>query len=148
MSPTWKARLYGGVVAMALLTLVIAGCATTTRNATSVVDYLYPDSNTIETPSVPVLTLPLRVGIAFTPGDSSVSSSRSSNLLGSLATLARGQQFVLTEKKKQDLMQEVANHFKKYPFVKDIETIPSAYLSPRGSFDILHERIFLEVVRD
>ncbi len=134
MSHTWKARLYGGVVAMALLSLVIAGCATTTRNATSVVDYLYPNSNTIETPSVPVLTLPLRVGIAFTPGDSSVSSSRSSNLLGSLATLARGQQFVLTEKKKQDLMQEVANHFKKYPFVKDIETIPSAYLSPQGSF--------------
>jgi len=41
---------------------------------------------------------------------------------------------MLTERKKQDLMQEVANHFKKYPFVKDIEVIPSAYLSPRGSF--------------
>jgi len=48
--------------------------------------------------------------------------------------LRSGGQFMLTEKKRQDLMQEVANHFKKYPFVKDIEVIPSAYLSPRGSF--------------
>jgi rhombotail lipoprotein len=33
-----------------------------------------------------------------------------------------------------DLMQEVANHFKKYPYVKDIELIPSAYLTTHGSF--------------
>ena len=41
---------------------------------------------------------------------------------------------MLTAKKKQDLMQEVANHFKKYPFVSSIEVIPSAYLTPRGGF--------------
>jgi rhombotail lipoprotein len=52
---------------------------------------------------------------------------------------ARGQSFILTEKKKTDLMQEVANHFKKYPYVKDIEIIPSAYLTPRGSFTNLDQ---------
>ncbi len=133
MAHTWKKSTYGRVVAMALLSLVIAACATTTRNATSVVDYLYPNSNTAETPSVPVLTLPLRVGIAFAPGNQSVSSSGTARPVRPLS-LRSGGQFMLTEKKKQDLMQEVANHFKKYPFVKDIEVIPSAYLSPRGSF--------------
>src|SRR5216117_2663660 len=133
MAHTWKKSTLGRVVAMALLSLVIAACATTTRNATSVVDYLYPDSNKAETPSVPVLTLPLRVAIAFTPGDSSVSRSGTSRAVRPL-NLRSGGQFILTEKKRQDLMQEVANHFKKYPFVKDIEIIPSAYLSPRGSF--------------
>ena len=133
MALTWKESRIGRVVAMALLSLVIAACATTTRNSTSVVDYLYPDSNKVETPSVPVLTLPLRVGIAFTPGDYSVARSGTSRAVRPL-NLRSGGQFMLTEKKRQDLMQEVANHFKKYPFVKDIEVIPSAYLSPRGSF--------------
>jgi len=36
-------------------------------------------------------------------------------------------------------MQEVANYFKKYPFVKEIEIIPSAYLRPRGSFTNLDQ---------
>ena len=133
MALTWKESRFGRVVAVALLSLVIAACATTMHNATSVVDYLYPDSNKVETPSVPVLTLPLRVGIAFTPGDYSVSKSGTPYAVRPL-NLRSGGQFMLTEKKRQDLMQEVANHFKKYPFVKDIEVIPSAYLSPRGSF--------------
>ena len=133
MAHKWKKSGIGRVVAMGLLSLIIAACATTTRNATSVVDYLYPDSNKAETPSVPVLTLPLRVGIAFAPGNQSVSSSGTARPVRPLS-LRSGGQFMLTEKKKQDLMQEVANHFKKYPFVKDIEVIPSAYLSPRGGF--------------
>lgn len=133
MTHTWNRSRVGRVVAMGLLSLVIAACATTTRNATSVVDYLYPDSNKAETPSVPVLTLPLRVGIAFTPGDVSVARSGTSRLVRPL-NLRSGGQLVLTEKKKVDLMEEVAKHFRKYPFVKDIEVIPSAYLSPRGSF--------------
>jgi rhombotail lipoprotein len=133
MSHIWKKSAFGRVVAIALLSLVIAACATTTRNTTSVVDYLYPNRTTIETPSVPVLTLPLRVGIAFTPGDSSVTSSGAPRPVRPLI-LRSGGRFTLTEKKKQDLMREVASHFKKYTFVKDIETIPSAYLSPGGSF--------------
>src|SRR6266704_2718231 len=52
MSHTW----------MALLPLVIAGCATTTRNTTSVVDYLYPNSNTIETPRFRAHAVPTCLG--------------------------------------------------------------------------------------
>jgi rhombotail lipoprotein len=104
---------------LALISLVIGACATTTtttRNATSVVDYLYPNRDKVETAGVATLALPMRVGIAFVPGGRA------------------GGSFVLTEKRKQDLMQEVAGHFKPYPFIKEIEIIPSMYLSPRGSF--------------
>jgi rhombotail lipoprotein len=114
-------------VSFLLLCLAISGCATsTTRNATSIVDYLYPNTrDPVVTPSVPVLTLPTRVGIAFVPG----------GVQGQRVGVFRGSQgFSLTEAKKMAVMQEVANHFKKYPFVKDIELIPSAYLTPRGGF--------------
>jgi len=129
MFKTRKCRQYVRLVSLMFVPFAILGCATTTRNTTSVVDYLYPDSNKVETPSVPVLKPPLRVGIAFVPGVSPTHSSASTRVF----LRSRGQ-FELTEKKKLDLMREVANHFKKYPVVKDIEIIPSAYLTPRGSF--------------
>lgn len=43
-------------------------------------------------------------------------------------------------------MQEVAKNFKKHPFVKNIEIIPSAYLTPGGSFANLDQiRTMLEL---
>ena len=117
-------------ILVSLFTVIsVNGCATgQTRHATSTVDYLYPNTkDPIVTPDIPVLTLPMRVGIAFVPGDGGGNYGR--GLMG-----PRNQSFILTEKKKMDLMQEVANHFKKYPYVKDIELIPSAYLTARGSF--------------
>ena len=122
-------------VFVAVFTVVsVTGCATgQTRHATSTVDFLYPNTkDPIVTPDVPVLTLPMRVGIAFVPGDGGGNYGR-----GLMAV--RSQSFILTEKKKTDLMQEVAKHFKKYPYVKDIEIIPSAYLTPRGSFTNLDQ---------
>ena len=112
---------------------VVTGCATgKTHHATSTVDYLYPNTkDPIVTPGIPVLTLPMRVGIAFVPGDGGGSYGR--------GILGKSSSFVLTEKKKMDLMQEVANHFKKYAYVKEIELIPSAYLTPRGSFSNLDQ---------
>lgn len=104
--------------------LLVGGCSTLSQrerhHSTSVVDFLYPDKDQVaETAAVPVLRLPLRVGIAFVPS-SGYGSYRSRD--------------VLTEKRKMDLMQQVADHFKKYPYVKTIELIPSAYLRPKGSF--------------
>lgn len=115
-----------------LLCLAIAGCATgSTRNATSIVDYLYPNTkDPVVSPSIPVLTLPTRVGIAFVPGGVRGQPSGLRGLQPARSTPG----FTLTEAKKMAVMQEVANHFKKYPFVKDIELIPSAYLTPQGSF--------------
>lgn len=124
---------HGPFVSMLLLCFVISGCATgTTRNATSIVDYLYPNTREpVVTPSIPVLTLPTRVGIAFVPGGV---RTQDSGMFRGAPPMRGTQGYTLTEAKKMAVMQEVANHFKKYPFVKDIELIPSAYLTPRGSF--------------
>ena len=110
-----------------LVVSLFGGCATgTTKHATSVVDYLFPNTtDPVVTPGIPVLTLPLRVGIAFVPSDSAK---------GGDYRAFRGGGLALTEKRKLDLMNEVADRFKKYPFVKEIEIIPSAYLRPGGSF--------------
>jgi rhombotail lipoprotein len=103
----------------ALLTcIVFAGCVYQTKmhHSSSVYEYLYSDiEGHIETPGIPLLSLPLRVGIAFVPE-------------------AEGEHCTLTEKDKIELMNEVTKHFKKYDFVKDIELIPSAYLSEKGGF--------------
>lgn len=98
-------------------------CATSSRHhATSVVSYLYPQrTDQVETPAVPVLTLPLRIGVAFVPGDRS-----------DCRPCADGP---LPETDRMALMTRVADHFRAdSALVKSIEIIPSAYLSPKGSF--------------
>src|SRR5437667_4524703 len=72
---------------------------------------------TVVSPVTPLLALPLRFGIAFVPAQRGAATS-----------------FALTEKRQSDVLNEVANHFKKSPFVRTIEVIPSAYLRPRGGF--------------
>jgi rhombotail lipoprotein len=108
-----------------LVCVALAGCAAHSpkHTASSVVDYLYPHvKEPVVAPAIPVLALPLRVGIAFVPSQNRAATS-----------------FALTEKKKNDALNEVANHFRKSPFVKSIEIIPSAYLRPQGSFANLEQ---------
>jgi rhombotail lipoprotein len=98
--------------------VVMTGCGfmTTHHRSSSILQYLYPDKKEfVETPGIPRLELPLRVGIAFVP-ESNVNSQ------------------ALTERDKMELMKEVSQHFKKYEFVKSIELIPSSYLRKEGSF--------------
>ncbi len=106
------------LITVLLLCLALAGCTTPrSHTSTSAVDYLYPNAKEpLAATGVPVLSLPLRVGIAFVPGT-----------MGN-ANLA------LTEVRKNEVLDEVASHFRKLPFVKSIEIIPTAYLRPRGSF--------------
>lgn len=120
------------VLASLLVVILIGGCATrATKNATSVVDFLFPNTkDPVVTPGIPVLTLPVRVGIAFVPSGTSTGNNFRQHQDGALA---------LTEKKKADLMKEVADRFRKYTFVKEIEIIPSAYLRPGGSFTNLDQ---------
>lgn len=118
------------LAASVVLVLVIAlatGCAVYSgrrvHRATSVVEYLYPHrAEPVETVSTPVLSLPLRVGIAFVPEDGARPPQRGSG------------QPALSEKARITLMREIGDHFTKHDFVKSIEVIPTAYLTPRGSF--------------
>jgi rhombotail lipoprotein len=118
--------IYVLVAAVALVT----GCATfgvrSHHRATSVMKFLYPDSaERVEAPATPVLSLPLKVGVAFVPAEDSTTRS--------------GQHFpvsdlTVNEAQKMALMKEVSQHFKKYPFVRTIELIPTTYLRAGGSF--------------
>ena len=104
------------------LSVLLMACQTTSsyRNS-SVVDYLYPKSKNQEVSvEIPQLTLPLKIGIAFTP-------SRFGNSPH------------LTEAKKVELMNGLSTYFETLEFVHSIETIPSDYLRPGGSFENLDQ---------
>jgi rhombotail lipoprotein len=90
------------------------------RHANSLYSFLYAgQSGHVDTETIPVLPLPLRVGIAFVPPDSKHSLDDDDEL---------------SENQKMDLMKQISAQFKSYPFVKTIELIPTAYLAPRGGF--------------
>lgn len=126
---------------------LMSGCASgTTKHATSVVDYLFPKTkDPVVVPGIPTLILPLRVGIAFVPAAAG-KDGRGSKTNSGFTPFQGGGDLSLTEKRKTDLMQEVAKNFKKHPFVRNIEIIPSAYLTPAGSFANLDQiRTMLEL---
>ena len=124
-------RLTLGLAAIA--TLLVAGCDTldgtntrTRHHSSNLYAYLYSDQKEhVDTPTVPVLSLPLRVGIAFVPADNSSRQNYSGYSTDDV---------VLPENQKIALMKKISGEFKKYPFVKSIEVIPTAYLTPRGGF--------------
>lgn len=118
------------------LVILIGGCATgSTKHTTSAVSFLYPDKKIpAVTQGIPVLNLPLTVGIAFVPGEGGGNYGK--GLLNTTG-LQDSENFRFTEKKKKELMQEVADHFKQYSFIKDIKIISSSYLKPGGGFSSL-----------
>lgn len=92
------------------------------RYASSVVEFLYPYSNVVETPAIPYLSLPLSVGIAFVPES------------GAGPMIKR-----LSRKEKMDLMERISSEFKTLKFVENIELIPSDYLTKGGGFTNLDQ---------
>jgi len=88
-----------------------------TQRSSSVVAYLYPNqANPLPPTSIPVLRLPLRVGIAFVPGVSDIS-----------------------EQQKTVLLARVAAEFKGLDYIQSIEIVPSTYLRAGGGFDNLNQ---------
>jgi rhombotail lipoprotein len=92
-------------------------------HATSVMQFLYPkDSQHIDASSIPILSLPLRVGIAFVPSTGNFNA-----------------QADISEAAKAELLKRVAAQFHGLPYVKSIEIIPTAYLRPEGGFENLDQ---------
>lgn len=90
------------------------GDATRRGSSSSLVDFLYPDgTKPAGLPDrLPYLELPVRVGIAFVPGNS---------------------QTALPASEQQILLKRVADAFRDRPYVSHIEVIPESYLrSARG----------------
>ena len=108
------------------LILLLTGCyafhGRHNRYTSSVVNYLYPYRNVVEQPSIPNLSLPLNVGVAFVPETGT----------GPMANR-------LSRKDKMDLMKRISYEFKAMKFVKDIELIPTDYLTRGGGFTNLDQ---------
>lgn len=114
--------------------LLMAGCAGKRHYSSSLMDYLYPNTQKEVSPSTPVLELPVKVGIAFVPNQSASGNEAFSSLRGN-----RRQYSSISEKERMELMSMVAEEFKKHDFIDDIELIPSGYLTSRGGFDNLEQ---------
>lgn len=118
-----------------LLLLGLGGCASQQIGSkSSVVAYLYPkeDAPVIQ-PSIPVLKLPIKLGVAFVPEQASLGGG--TNFWTGRSIGSEG----LTETKKMDILEKIASHFKAQKFIGDIQAIPSAYLTPGGSFTNLDQ---------
>jgi rhombotail lipoprotein len=81
---------------------------------------------------MPTLNIPIKVGIAFVPEQSS--RSRGNNIWSGVVDGGS-----LTEAEKSDLLEKVADNFRQYEFVDEIEVIPSDYLTEGGSFQNLDQ---------
>lgn len=115
-----------GLLWMLVLALLVTACVgfrgpRKTEKSSSVVEFLYPQqSEPLITPGVPVLRLPLRVGVAFVP-----------------AGAGRNWAGDFTEAQKSNLLRRVAEEFKANPFIASIDVIPTTYLRAGGGFDNL-----------
>lgn len=110
--------------AFAAATLLLGGCVGyqhTNANKTSLVEFLYPErSGFVEVTGIPQLTLPLRVGVAYTP-----------------STRMDLQSF--TEREKTLLAERVISEFDALEFVDSLTLIPSDYLRSGGGFSNLDQ---------
>lgn len=113
-------------LAAILAALALGGCVgmwdgySQRHQKASVVEYLYPDAkDPVAEQGVPVLKLPMRVGLAFVP--------------------VAGRQDGMPETRQAELLEKVAARFRSLDYVKAIEIIPSAYLTPRGGFANLEQ---------
>jgi rhombotail lipoprotein len=114
------------IAALIAIAIIAAGCAQftsqrTRHRANSLYKFLYPaGSEHIDTPSIPTLNLPLRVGVAFVPSENKDGY--------------RADDVEFSEAHKAALLKDVSDKFKSYAFVKNIEIIPTAYLTQGGGF--------------
>ena len=121
------------LIGLAVL-LLVGGCAGKRHYSSSLMDYLYPAIQQTMTPSLPVLSLPLKVGIAFVPDHSASGYDPFSTWKAH-----HGQYSSISEKERMELMETVAKEFKQHDFIESIELIPSGYLTQRGGFDNLQQ---------
>ena len=84
--------------------------------SSSLVEFLYPGGAPPVQPTVPVLDLPLTVGVAFLPP-------------------VGGPASVIDEADKQAILQQVQQRFSQRGFVREIVAIPDYYLSSQRGFE-------------
>jgi rhombotail lipoprotein len=102
----------------ALLTPCSPYCGTVTHNSSSLVQFLYPGgAEPAPRNQVPVLHVPLRIGLAFLPATGSAPG------MG------------LTAAQREALLERIQRHFSRRRFVAQIVLIPDYYLTGARGFE-------------
>lgn len=121
MSCSWK--LGRQCLLVVSIGVALGGCAMgeSEYRSSSVVSYLYPNQSKPEVFGAEGgMSLPVHMGLAFVP-EQGLSHQ------------------ALTERDKASLKATLANFFERQSFVDQITLVPSAYLSPGGSFANLEQ---------
>ena len=107
-------------IALLLSVGATSGCTagTALQRRSNALEFLYPEGKDAQPPRDVVLQVPLRVGLAFAPGDYAS---------GDQSTALSGEQ-------QQKLLTRVAEAFRSNPSVQRIESLPPHYLKPKGGF--------------
>lgn len=112
-----------------ILLAALSGCATMSRehqSTSSLVAFLYPAGQPKPlTEEVVNLRLPVKVGIVFVPNGSAARQG-TSQFAGAYSPLSMADEVTL--------LDGVAGHFRKYPYIKTVEVIPDNYLESGGGF--------------
>lgn len=113
------------------LALLAACAAPPIQHRAGVLDYLYPGSAQPVPPADVHLMLPLRVGVAFAPGEGVGNRSAPNFWTGELG----GYEVVFDESAKQRLLQQVVDAFQGTEGVQSIQIVPASYLKAGGGFE-------------
>lgn len=132
-----KTKLWTELGLVAAVAILAGGCAAMGGNqrhrASNLSTYLYSSTNGVcEPPSVPVLAVPLHVGIAFVPVESPTNPwpvYLNGTINGSYQVDPP-----LSESQRLDLMRQISGQLAQYPALAAADLIASDYLVPRGGF--------------
>jgi rhombotail lipoprotein len=121
VSTPWQRRHW----LLAACSAALAGCAsmdgaTKQRQVASMLGFLFPGKDQPPQPpnQVAVINVPFRIGVAFVPDSGNPA-------------------FRLSETDRLRLAGQVRDSFANYPFIKEIEAVPSLYLERGGGFENL-----------
>ena len=111
-----------GIVCLASCSSILSQNTGKKNQSSSLMDFLYPDekSRSEHKPEIPVLKLPVKVGLAFVPSKS-------------------WQRDGIHGKDQVELLEKVKKSFLKYDYIDRIEIIPSTYLSGGEGFSTLEQ---------
>ncbi|HEX5011096.1 MAG TPA: rhombotarget lipoprotein [Planctomycetota bacterium] len=122
-----------------LALLGLAACGTIeVRKSTSTLDYLYPQGTPARPAQDVSLQLPVRVALAFAPGDVRTRGGVSGMPSG-FGTLTSSRHDPLTEVERTALLERLAADMRTRDFVEGVDLIPSSYLTPGGGFENLDQ---------
>lgn len=111
-----------GLVFLASCSALISDNTGKRTQSSSLIDFLYPNSQSRaeHKPEIPLLTLPVKVGVAFVPNNNKYNTG-------------------INNKDQLELLEKVKKAFVKYDYIDRIEIIPSTYLAGGDGFATLEQ---------